>query len=161
FPGQTTSGGTVVAQLRADIDRVLADPVLAHTSWGIVVRKADSDDVLYERNPHALLLPASNMKIVTLAAAAERLGWDFSYDTRLYASGPIANGVLEGDLVVVGSGDPSIDDWDGAASQLFQTWADRLKDAGIRTIAGRIVGDDDAFEDEGLGAGWAWDDLAR
>ena len=77
------------------------------------------------------------MKIVTLAAAAEKLGWDFTYETRLFASGPIDGGILHGDLIVVGSGDPSIDDWDGKATQLFADWAEQLKSAGIgRSTAG-------------------------
>ena len=105
-------------------------------------------------------MPASNMKIVTLAVAAERLGWDFSYETRLLAAGPIAGGVLDGDLVVVGTGDPSIDDWDGAAAKLFRAWAEQLKTLGVHTIRGRIVGDDNAFDDDALGSGWQWDDLA-
>jgi D-alanyl-D-alanine carboxypeptidase/D-alanyl-D-alanine-endopeptidase (penicillin-binding protein 4) len=75
-------------------------------------------------------------------------------------TGPIRDGSLAGDLVVIGSGDPSIDDWDGQATTLFHQWADLLKGAGITRITGRIVGDDNAFSDEPLGAGWAWDDLA-
>ncbi len=112
-------------------------------------------------NGGKLLLPASNMKVLTLAAAADRLGWDFSFETRLVGTGVVAGGVLQGDLVVVGSGDPSIDDWEGAATRLFQGWADTLKASGIRTISGRIVGDDDSFDDQLWGAGWAWDDLDR
>lgn len=105
------------------------------------------------------MMPASNMKIVTLAVAAERLGWDFSYDTSLVATGPIENGVLEGDLVVVGSGDPTIVRREGAVS-VFERWADELAAAGIHAIGGRLIGDDNAFDDEPLGAGWAWDYLA-
>ncbi len=67
--------------------------------------------------------------------------------------------MLDGDLVVVGSGDPSFDDWDGAASAVFHSWAARLKERGITTIGGRIVGNDRVFTDDGLGAGWMWDDL--
>jgi D-alanyl-D-alanine carboxypeptidase/D-alanyl-D-alanine-endopeptidase (penicillin-binding protein 4) len=100
------------------------------------------------------------MKIVTLAAAAAYLGWDYAYETRLLAGGPIEAGALNGDLLVVGSGDPAIDDWDGRAAALFRTWAERLEALGVRTIGGRIVGDDAAFDDEPLGAGWAWDDLS-
>ena len=51
-------------------------------------------------------MPGSTMKIVTLAAAAERLGWEHVYDTRLVAGRSIDAGVLDGDLLVVGSGDP-------------------------------------------------------
>ena len=123
------------------------------------MRSLDRQETLYAANPDILLMPASAMKIVTLATAASRLGWDYTYETRLLGIGAVDFGFLDGDLLVVGSGDPSIDDWDGAAARLFQGWADRLKAAGVRTIGGRIVGDDNQFEDEGLGPGWMWDDL--
>jgi len=103
-------------------------------------------------------MPASNLKIVTLAVAAERLGWDFTYETRLLSLGAVNAGSLEGDLVVSGSGDPSIANGDSAGGQ-FRGWAEQLNAQGIRRIAGRIIGDDNAFDDDGLGAGWMWDDL--
>ena len=106
-------------------------------------------------------MPASNMKVVTLAAAAERLGWDFAFETRLVADGAIDERFLNGDLIVVGHGDPSLDDWDGAATRLFETWARAIKARGIDTIGGRIIGNDNAFDDALLGSGWAWDDLDR
>ena len=106
-------------------------------------------------------MPASNMKIVTLAAAAERLGWDYHYETRLLAAGPVEGGVLHGDLVVVGSGDPSIGGRDGPPAHVFDAWAENLKALGLRRIEGRIIGDDNRFEDETLGAGWTWDDLSE
>src|SRR4029077_8096494 len=52
-------------------------------------------------------------------------------------------------------------DWDGAATQLFAEWATELKTAGIRSIQGRIIGDDNLFDDDGFGLGWAGDDMAR
>ena len=104
-------------------------------------------------------MPASNLKIVTLAAAAERLGWDFTYETRLLALGTVNAGTLDGDLVVAGSGDPSIANESDSPQGLFQAWAEQLKAQGIRRIAGQIIGDDNAFDDDGLGAGWMWDDL--
>jgi D-alanyl-D-alanine carboxypeptidase/D-alanyl-D-alanine-endopeptidase (penicillin-binding protein 4) len=158
-------GGVVTAQapptnsLHESIDTLLSVPALEHVSWGIVARSLANNETLYSLNARKLLTPASNMKIVTLAAAADKLGWDFSFETRLLAAGPIAGGVLDGDLVVVGTGDPSIDDWDGAATRLFQSWAVQLKGLGIRAMSGRLVGDDNAFDDESLGGGWAWDDL--
>ncbi len=136
--------------------------MLARGYWGVVVKSLRNDETLYSLNPRKLMLPASNMKIVTLAAAAERLGWNYTYDTRLFGTGPIANGVdgvLGGDLLVVGSGDPSIGTTDGMSDRLFADWAERLKSAGIRTIAGRVIGDDNAFDDAELGFGWSWDDL--
>ena len=148
-----------VVQLQQDIDSTLAQPVLERATWGIVVRSLASGETLYSLNPHRLLTPASNMKIVTLAAAADRLGWNFSFETRLVAVGTIERGVLSGDLVVVGTGDPSLDDWAADATNLFASWANRLKASGITTITGRIVGDDNAIDDNWLGSGWQWDDL--
>jgi D-alanyl-D-alanine carboxypeptidase/D-alanyl-D-alanine-endopeptidase (penicillin-binding protein 4) len=140
---------------------VLANPVLDHASWGVVVRSLVSGDTLYQVNSRKLFVPASNMKIVTLAAAAERLGWDYSYETTLVSTGPREGDLLNGDLIVVGTGDPSIEAWDASALSPFRQWAEQLKASGLSGIGGRIIGDDNVFEDEGLGAGWAWDDLDR
>src|SRR5207237_7443974 len=129
------------------------------TYWGVVVKSLKTDEMLYALNARKLMMPASNMKIVTLASAASTLGWNYTYETTVRAAGAIENGVLAGDLVVTGSGDPSLTTADGMADRLFADWASRLKAAGIRVIAGRIVGDDDAFDDDELGFGWSWDDL--
>ena len=112
---------TATGRLRRQIDAILAAPALARSTWGILVRSTKSEDVLYSWNPGKLLMPGSTMKVVTLAAAADRLGWDHVYDTRLLAAGTIdaGAGILDGDLVVVGSGDPSIVDADGTAARLL------------------------------------------
>jgi len=145
--------------LQHDIDAVLAQPALAHGYWGVLVKSLKTDETLYALNAGKLMLPASNMKIVTLAAAAEKLGWDYRYETRVFAAGAVNAGTLQGDLVVAGSGDPSLVAADGMADRVFADWAERLKQRGIRTIAGRIIGDDNGFEKETLGFGWSWDDL--
>jgi D-alanyl-D-alanine carboxypeptidase/D-alanyl-D-alanine-endopeptidase (penicillin-binding protein 4) len=149
-----------VLDLQHAITARLAVPDLQRGTWGIVVKSLTTGQTLYALNPDKLLLPGSNMKVLTLAAAAERLGWDFTYETRVLIGGPIDEGTLGGDLIVVGTGDPTIDDWEGTATALFRSWAEGLKAAGIRAIAGRVVGDDNAFGDEPWGYGWAWDDLS-
>jgi D-alanyl-D-alanine carboxypeptidase/D-alanyl-D-alanine-endopeptidase (penicillin-binding protein 4) len=146
-------------QLQHDIDAILGSPALQRGFWGVLVKPVDRDETWYAVNAGKLMLPASSLKIVTLATAAEKLGWDFRYETKVFAAGTTRAGVLHGDLIVVGSGDPSLDDWDGIATRLFAGWAAQLKAAGITAIDGRIVGDDNAFEDESIGSGWAWDDL--
>jgi len=148
-----------ISRLQREIETILAAPALTRSYWGILVRSAKSNNTLYSLNAGRLLMPGSTMKIVTLAAAAERLGWDYVYDTQLVAAGPIESGTLNGDLIVVGSGDPSILDGEAVASGVFADWAEALKANGIRTISGRIIGDDNAFDDETLGPGWTWDDL--
>jgi D-alanyl-D-alanine carboxypeptidase/D-alanyl-D-alanine-endopeptidase (penicillin-binding protein 4) len=151
--------GAAVSRLRQEVDALLAPPTLAHGYWGVLVKSLNSGETLYALNQDKLMLPASNMKIVTVAAAAEKLGWDFRYDTRVFSAGVIANGVLDGDLIVAGSGDPSLVAADGMAQRVFADWAARLKARGIRVVSGRIIGDDNGFEEPSPGLGWMWDDL--
>ena len=157
-PSAASRSGAL-GQLQHDIDTILAAPALEHGYWGVLVKSLSRGDTLYALNAGKLMMPASNMKIVTLAAAAERLGWDYTYETRVLGIGAIDFGVLDGDLLVVGSGDPSIVDWDGSAARLFENCAERLKAMGVRAINGRVIGDDNAFDDDELGFGWSWDDL--
>jgi len=132
---------------------------MAQGTWGVDVRSLDTGERLYQLDADKLMMPASNMKILTLAAAAETLGWDHCFTTTLETNAPIENGVLRGDLIVRGTGDPTINSREGRATAVFDEWAAAIGSAGIRAIDGNIVGDDDAFDDEGIGAGWAWDYL--
>jgi D-alanyl-D-alanine carboxypeptidase/D-alanyl-D-alanine-endopeptidase (penicillin-binding protein 4) len=153
-----------VASLAASLDSTLADPALARSSWGVIVESADSGQVLYRRNAARLFLPASNLKLLTAAAALARLGADFRWTTSVLARGPLEGGTLAGDLLVVGRGDPTFAvDATGDSTDMLRAlrpWADSLAARGIRVIRGRVAGDGSAFLDPPLGRGWAWDDLA-
>jgi len=146
-------------QLGADLDRVFGAQVMSQGEWGVEVKSLDTGRVLYERNARKLMMPASNMKIVTLATAAQTLGWEYRFTTTLETAAPIDNGVLAGDLIVRGTGDPTINTRDQRATSVFDDWALALRGLGITRIDGDIVGDDNAFDERGLGAGWAWDYL--
>src|SRR5262245_60566769 len=112
-----------LSALVRDIDALLAAPALEHGYWGVLVKSLKTDETLYSVNAKRLMMPASNMKIVTLAAAAERLGWNYTYETSVFAAGRIDAGVLQGDLIVVGSGDPSI----GETTDVILAWVEQLK----------------------------------
>jgi D-alanyl-D-alanine carboxypeptidase/D-alanyl-D-alanine-endopeptidase (penicillin-binding protein 4) len=158
-PGLPTASATSpLLQLQHDIDGILGQPALAHGYWSVLVRSLKTDDTLYSVNANKLMVPASNMKIVTLAAAAEKLGWDYRYETQLVATGSIVSGTLDGDLVVVGSGDPTLM-ITAATARPFDAWAAEVKRLGISRITGRVVGDGTAFDSPGFGFGWSWDDL--
>src|SRR4051794_38416474 len=77
-PDATVAGP--VEALRREIDAALAQPSLARGYWGVLVKSLKTDETLYALNAGKLMLPASNMKIVTLAAAAEKLGWAYTYE---------------------------------------------------------------------------------
>jgi D-alanyl-D-alanine carboxypeptidase/D-alanyl-D-alanine-endopeptidase (penicillin-binding protein 4) len=145
----------------AAVDSIFNDSLFAGANWGVEIKSLETGRVLYRRNAGKLFVPASNMKLVTSSAALETLGPGFRYRTAVAATGPVSGGVLRGDLVVVGSGDPTIaaDFRGGDPLAVFRTWADSLRAHGVRRITGRIIGDDDVFDDLALGRGWAWDDL--
>ena len=145
--------------LTSDLNRIFGAPVMEQGLWGVKVTSLETGRVLYALNARKLMMPASNMKIVTLAAAAEILGWDFRFKTTLETAADLDNGVLRGDLIVRGGGDPTINARDKRAAAVFDEWAAALKSAGISRIEGNIVGDSSAFERRGLGQGWSWDYL--
>jgi D-alanyl-D-alanine carboxypeptidase/D-alanyl-D-alanine-endopeptidase (penicillin-binding protein 4) len=149
-----------VKALRADLTSYYQAPAFQNAVWGVLVKSLATGETLFSLNPGTLLMPASNMKVVTMAAAAERLGWDFTFTTKVVATGPVEGGVLKGDLVVVGSGDPSLGGRPTEGPSVIERWADEIRAKGITRIEGRIIGHDNVFDDEGLGQGWAWDYLA-
>ena len=129
--------------------------------WSAAVHSLRHGETLYSLNSFRLQVPASNQKQLTAAVAAERLGWDYRYTTRIYATGAVdGNGALNGDLVVVSDGDPTINPRHPERWAIFDEWGKQLAAKGIRTITGHLIGDDNAFEEPGWSPGWAWDDLA-
>jgi len=148
-----------VRALQADLASIFAAAALRRGLVGVEVASLDRQQVLFRYNADRLVMPASNMKILTLAAAAERLGWDYTFETTISATGPIADGRLLGDLVVRGTGDPSLNARQTSPGPVLDEWADRLAARGIRRVEGRLIGDDNAFDEEALGQGWSWDYL--
>lgn len=145
--------------LQSELDAIFNDPALARGLIGVRIDSLKTGETIYHLNDDKLVMPASNMKILTMTTAAEKLGWDFTYKTHLDAIGTVTNGTLRGDLVVTGGGDPTILSNDGGPAPLFAEWAAALRKAGITRIDGRIVGDDSFFDDDDIGMGWSWDDL--
>ena len=145
-----------VQVLRNDLTAATNLSGVQHAAWGIVVHSLDRDERLFELNPRTLLVPASSAKMVSVASAVGAVGWDYRFQTTLQTSGTISDGVLHGDLIVVGSGDPSIA---GRGGNDVAAWIDALKAQGIRRIDGKIIGDDDAIEEPRPQLAWTWDDL--
>jgi serine-type D-Ala-D-Ala carboxypeptidase/endopeptidase (penicillin-binding protein 4) len=146
--------------LSAFVDSMTDAPDFRSGYWGILVVDPVRGDTLYSRNADKLFMPASNMKIVTGAVALAQLGPDFRWSTTLLARGPIRRGMLEGDLVVRGEGDPSISShMRGDAMIPLRDLADSLRAHGVTRIRGRVIAAPSPFTDSPLGYGWDWDDL--
>lgn len=156
--------------LQKRLDRLMDAAPFDRHAWGIAVLDT-AGKVLYQRNATHLFIPASNTKLLVSAAAAALLPPDGTVMTSVYAAGPVDSGVVKGDLVLYGRGDPSMSrrcfDVDTLRAGACETdpmrrlreLAARLREKGIRTVAGSIVGDGSYFEPNLLHETWEHADL--
>ena len=169
FAGAACARGTVApapviddrAALRYTIDSILGLSETRHARWGVLIVDPERGDTLYSHDAGKLLVPASNQKILTSAVALDALGPDFRYETHFLAGGPVRDGVLDGDLFVIGRGDPTISDhMAGDAMLPLQAVADSIAARGVTRIRGGLLPLGDAFPDANIGHAWEHDDLA-
>jgi D-alanyl-D-alanine carboxypeptidase/D-alanyl-D-alanine-endopeptidase (penicillin-binding protein 4) len=159
-PPQALPRSTPAEVLASDLRTLFTPPDLDNAHLGIIVRSLLTDDTIYALNERRLLVPASNQKLLTVAAAARTLGWDYRYTTHVLATGSLRpDGTLDGDLVVVGSGDPTINPRHPERWRALDEWAGQIAAHGVKVIGGHLIGDDNAFAEPGWGSGWSWDDL--
>lgn len=137
-PMDSASGATLQERLNSLVNGNVSR--ISDTSIQIV--EVDSGTVVAERNPHVPLAPASNMKLFTTAAAIDLLHPEFQVTTTVYARGAVdPGGTLDGDVKIVGHGDPTIGGrfHDNHATAVIDDWATDLKRAGIKTIKGNLI----------------------
>ncbi len=132
------------------IDSILSQPELEHVHVGMIVLNLDEDSVIYANNYQKNMVPASNLKIVTSAAALTFLGSDFRFKTRLAIKGEVHGGELHGDLIVIGGGDPSF------SLENLEAFVMTIREHDISRIDGNIILIDGYFTQERLPIGWAW-----
>ena len=138
--------------VQARLDSLTSDTLLRRTQLGLMVYDLAADSVIYSYGGQQTLRPASTMKLLTSVTALDLLGSRYDYRTSLYYQGRMADGVLEGDVWLVGGMDPLFDDTD------LRIMAETLHRVGIDSISGRIMKDVTFKEDMLLGEGWCWDD---
>src|SRR3954463_15288409 len=148
------------AELRAFIDSMADAPEFSNAHWGILIVDPERGDTLYSRNAGKLFMPASNMKILTSATILAQLGPAYRYRTVFAGTGPVRDGTLQGDLLIVGRGDPSVSDhMMGDAMSPLRLIADSLAARGGRHVAGRVLPYGAAFPGEVFGYGGTYDDF--
>src|ERR1700721_1862371 len=156
--------------LQDRIAAVLSAPDLARGFWGIEVFSAATGEALYSQNAEKLFTPASNTKLFTTAAALALIGPEYKFRTTVETTGTLDRyGRLNGDLMLVGRGDPNLSGRElpydlktqrnDDPIQALESLADALVQKGVKFIDGDIVADDSYFAFERYGEGWSQDDL--
>ncbi len=151
-----------LAELQQRLTEHIAHPRFAAATWGVKVVSLNSGKTIFAENAGKLFSPASNCKLYTMALALDQLGGDYRIKTSLYAATkPDGRGVLKGDLILYGRGDPTINARlnGGDIFSALEPLVTALTNAGVRRITGDLVGDETFFRGPPYGAGWAWDDL--
>lgn len=147
--------------LQKTTENIISDPSLKEAVVSISARKGDGS-ILVDINAEDMLVPASNMKLITTGAAMHAFGPDHKFTTSIGYDGEIKEGVLEGDLYIIGGGDPTTASKDSIAAPLeatFARWEEHIRNAGIRRINGRIIGDGRYFDGMTEHPSWMWEDI--
>ena len=158
--GATAAGEPSGRAVRAALDKVLSRPAFESAFWGIEVRRLRDGRVLYARNERKSMTPASVLKLVVTAAVLDAMGPDARLRTTLETTGSLdPSGTLQGDVYLVGRGDPTLAEPSSEGRNGFEALAEDLWNAGVRRIEGRIVGHEGFFKGDRRGDGWQWEDL--
>ncbi|MEG4338778.1 D-alanyl-D-alanine carboxypeptidase/D-alanyl-D-alanine endopeptidase [Microcoleus sp. D3_18_C2] len=141
---QAVAGDICPGDLGAQVDAIANRPEFSRSRWGILIQPLSSTTTLYSRDAQKYFIPASNAKLLTTAAALQKLGADFRIKTSVYSG-------ENGSLYVAGRGDPSI-----AEAQL-KSLAQQLKQRGISQV-NQLIGDDSYFQGSAVNPNWEWED---
>jgi serine-type D-Ala-D-Ala carboxypeptidase/endopeptidase (penicillin-binding protein 4) len=165
------------APLRADaaafqrrVQKILSATAVDRGYWGLIVEDAETGEILFTQNGDRYFAPASNAKLFATAMAIASLGTEYRFHTTLETQGSVTpDGVLSGDLILVGRGDPNLSNRqmpyaektqrDGPPEKMLAELADALVARGIKQISGNIVGDDSYFAGGRYPSGWSIDDM--
>ncbi|MEG4493607.1 D-alanyl-D-alanine carboxypeptidase/D-alanyl-D-alanine-endopeptidase [Microcoleus sp. D3_18_C4] len=138
------AGDICPGELGAQVDAIANRPEFSRSRWGILIQPLSSTTTLYSRDAQKYFIPASNAKLLTTAAALQKLGADFRIKTSVYSG-------ENGSLYVAGRGDPSI------AEPQLKSLAQQLKQRGISQV-NQLIGDDSYFQGSAVNPNWEWED---
>ena len=147
--------------LQEKAESLANDPVFQNAITGISVISGRGE-ILGSVNAEKMLVPASNMKLITTGVALYILGSDYNFHTRICHDGNIEDGVLHGNLYIVGGADPTLGSKDSIATDLntvFAAWEKAVRNAGIKSIEGAVVGDGRWLNGMSEEPTWLYEDL--
>lgn len=146
------------------LEKFISDPALRHASYSLYIADAVSEEAVLDVNSARSLTPASILKLVTSAAALELLGPGHTFTTSLGYTGTLSrSGKLKGDILIKGGGDPAMASphFDLFYSDFPSRWVDRIKNAGIKKVKGRVITDDSYYDYLPVPPRWTWEDIGN
>jgi D-alanyl-D-alanine carboxypeptidase/D-alanyl-D-alanine-endopeptidase (penicillin-binding protein 4) len=151
-------------KLESAFNVLLADEQTKYAIASLCVLDANTGKTLFAKNENIGLATASTLKTITSATAFNLLGKDFRYQTTLAYSGTISDGILKGNLIIIGGGDPTLGSWRYESSKentVLNQWVKAIRDAGIKKIEGGVIGDDGLWDSQSTPDGWIWQDIGN
>lgn len=153
-------------ELSQIIDKQIHSAPLKHAQWSVYAEYADTGETIVDFNGEKSLAPASGLKVISTGVALILLGESFRFETRLHYDGEISDtGILQGNLYLVGGGDPTLgsDHVKGSLDlkKLMKTWAVSIKKLGIRQITGNVIADISFFDQDTVPDFWTWSDIGN
>jgi len=164
FIVESLSAQTVVQKLDQAWSTFSKDEQLRHAIVGFSVVDSKTGKLIFERNAQVGLAPASTQKIITSVAAFELLGKEYRYKTELGYDGKIKEGILEGNLYLLGSGDPTLGSWRWITTKdsvLLSKWLEAVRSAKIKKITGSVSFDWSRYSYQSIPDGWPWQDIGN
>lgn len=162
---QAQKAQSLESSLHTAFTHLQQDSQCRYASISLTVVDANTGEQVFSVNPNMGLAPASTLKTVTSITAFNLLGPDFKFQTQLGYTGIIdATGILNGDVIIKGGGDPTLGSWRYPATKennILTQLVTALQQAGIKQINGRIIGDDSIFDTQAVPDGWIWQDLGN
>ena len=162
---QTSLAQTVSQKLEKAYQVLVKDEQAKYAITSLTVLDANTGKIVFANNENIGLATASTLKTITSATAFYTLGKDFRYETKLAHTGKItSDGTLEGDIIITGSGDPTLGSWryeQTKEQHILGQWTAAIKAAGIQRITGSIISDDSTFGSSTIPNGWIWQDIGN
>jgi D-alanyl-D-alanine carboxypeptidase/D-alanyl-D-alanine-endopeptidase (penicillin-binding protein 4) len=153
---------SVNEKISVAIKALLTDSQCKHGIISLLVVDSKSGKTIFSRNATSGLPAGSCQKIITSATAFELLGKEYTYKTQLGYDGKIENGKLIGNIIIQGSGDPTLGSWrynQTKEDTIISNFKRAIEQAGIRQIDGIVYGDNKLWKGESIPDGWIWQDL--
>lgn len=142
--------------------KFVADKSFRHASVSICVINSSTGKTVAGQNTQEGLAPASCQKVIIASAAFELLGGNYNYKTRLGYTGRLVNGVLNGDIIIKGSGDPTLGSWrysQTSEESVISEFIKAISQERINEINGNVFADESLWTGEVTPDGWIWQDI--